>query len=69
MHLKDINEVVRFEKNSEDVRGWFSLFQAIAPCGCGDLNLKEIIKTAQKVGVKHFFVEQDIAPQSSISLK
>ena len=38
-------------------------------CGGGILNLKEIIKTAQKVGVKHFFVEQDIATQPSDSLK
>lgn len=69
MHLKDMKEVVRFEKNGEDAREWFSLFPAIAPCGGGVLNLKEIIKTAQKVGVKHFFVEQDIAPQPSVSLK
>lgn len=69
MHIKDMKEVVRFEKNGEDAREWFSLLPFIAPCGSGVLNLKEIIKTAQKVGVKHFFVEQDIAPQPSVSLK
>lgn len=68
MHLKDMKEAVRFEKNGENSSEWFSLFPAITSCGDGVLNLKEIIQTAQKVGVKHFFVEQDIAPQPQQSL-
>lgn len=69
MHLKDMKEAVRFKTNGEDSREWFSLFPAITSCGNGVLNLKEIVKTAQKNGVKHFFVEQDIAPQPRVSLQ
>lgn len=69
MHLKDMKETVRFQKNGEDSREWFSLLPAITSCGDGVLNLKEIVKTAKKMGVKRFFVEQDIAPQPKLSLQ
>ncbi len=69
MHLKDMKEAVRFANKGEDSGEWFSLFPAITSCGEGVLNLKEIVKTAQEVGVKHFYVEQDIAPQPRVSLQ
>jgi hypothetical protein len=33
------------------------------------LKVTEIIKKAQSVGVKHFFVEQDMVAQPEIALK
>ncbi len=69
MHLKDMKEKVRFSGNGGDSGQWIELFPYMTTAGNGILDLKTIISKAQKAGVKHFFVEQDMVAEPETALK
>ncbi len=69
MHLKDMKEKVRFSGDGGDSGQWIDLFPYMTTAGSGILDLKTIIPKAQKAGVKHFFVEQDMVAEPETALK
>ena len=69
MHLKDMKEKQIFDGDGESPEQWYKLFPNMTSCGDGIADLESIINTAKKVGVKHFFVEQDMAKNPEIVLQ
>jgi sugar phosphate isomerase/epimerase len=69
MHLKDMKEKVRFSGDGGDAGQWIELFPYMTSAGNGILDLGKIIPVAQKSGVKHFFVEQDMVAEPETALK
>lgn len=69
MHLKDMSEEKQFSGDGGDPSQWIALFPYMSTCGQGVFDLDSIISTAKKVGVKHFFVEQDMVANPKIALK
>jgi sugar phosphate isomerase/epimerase len=69
MHLKDMKEKKTFSGDGGDSQQWIELFPYMTTAGSGVLDLKKIIAQAQKSGVKHFFVEQDMVANPEIALK
>ena len=55
MHVKDMKKGVAIGKltGSEDVRN------DVAALGSGQIDLAATLKTAQEIGVKHFFIEDE----------
>lgn len=69
MHLKDMKEKVRFSGDGGNASEWIALFPYMTSAGSGVLDLKSIIATGQKMGVKHFYVEQDMVDHPEVALK
>ncbi len=69
MHLKDMKQKKQFSGDGGDSQQWIELFPYMTSAGQGVLDLPSIIDKAQKAGVKHFFVEQDMVAQPEIALK
>lgn len=69
MHVKNMKEMKRFSGDGGDSNQWIELFPYMTTAGEGVLDLKSIITQAQKSGVKHFFVEQDIVANPEVELK
>jgi sugar phosphate isomerase/epimerase len=69
LHLKDMKEKKQFSGDGNNAPQWIELFPYMTTAGDGVLGVKEIVKKAQAVGVKHFFVEQDMVAQPEIALK
>jgi sugar phosphate isomerase/epimerase len=69
MHVKNMKEKKRFSGDGGDSNQWIELFPYMATAGEGVLDLKTIIVQAQKSGVKHFFVEQDMVVNPEVELK
>jgi sugar phosphate isomerase/epimerase len=69
MHVKNMKKKVRFSGDGSDPAQWIELFPFMATADDGVLDLKSILSTAQKSGVKHFFVEQDMVKDPEIALK
>ena len=69
MHVKDMKELVRFKGDGGNPAQWIELFPYITSVGNGVLDIKSILAQAQKSGVKHFFVEQDIAADPMVDLQ
>jgi len=69
MHVKNMSKKVRFATDGADSKEWIELFPFMTTTGDGVLNLKSIIEAAQKSGMEHFFVEQDIVADPEINLK
>jgi sugar phosphate isomerase/epimerase len=69
MHVKDMKEIVHFSGDGGSANEWIELFPHMATAGSGALNLKSIIDTGLKTGVKHFYVEQDMVASPEIALK
>lgn len=61
MHVKDMREKARFSGDGGDASQWMALFPQMTTAGNGVLDLPAILGTAKRVGVEHFFVEQDLA--------
>jgi sugar phosphate isomerase/epimerase len=62
MHVKDMSKRVRFTGDGGDYEQWMSLFPYMADAGSGVLDLRTILSHAKRSGVRHFLVEQDLAP-------
>jgi sugar phosphate isomerase/epimerase len=69
MHIKDMTKRVRFAGDGGDAQQWMALFPFIADAGSGVLDLPAILAQAKKSGVQHFFVERDLAPNPTETLK
>jgi sugar phosphate isomerase/epimerase len=69
MHVKNMKQKVRFSGDGGDPKQWIELFPYMATADDGVFDLKSIIEAAQKSGVKHFFVEQDMVKDPEIALK
>ncbi len=69
MHLKDMKEKLTFDGDGENPEQWYKLFPNMTSCGDGIAELESIIETARNVGVKYFYVEQDMAKNPEIVLK
>lgn len=69
MHVKNMTKKVRFATDGSDSKEWIELFPFMTTTGDGVLQLKPIIEAAQKSGMDHFFVEQDIVASPEINLK
>lgn len=69
MHVKNMKKKVRFSGDGSDPAQWIELFPYMATADDGVLDLKSILTAAQKSGVKHFFVEQDMVKDPEIALK
>ncbi len=61
MHVKDMKERARFAGDGGDASQWMALFPKMTTAGSGVLELPKILAAAKRVGVEHFFVEQDLA--------
>ncbi|MBT3753859.1 MAG: sugar phosphate isomerase/epimerase [Flavobacteriaceae bacterium] len=69
MHLKDMKENILFDGDGESFKEWIALFPNMTSCGKGVADIKGIINKAKEVGVKHFYVEQDMAQNPQIVLQ
>ncbi len=68
LHIKDMKEKKTFAGDGGGMNDWMPMFPLMASAGEGVLNVAEIIKVAKKVGVEHFFVEQDMVANPEIAL-
>jgi sugar phosphate isomerase/epimerase len=69
MHVKDMTKKMRFSGDGSDSKQWIELFPNINDAGSGALDLKATITEAKKSGMKHFFVERDLAPTPEENLR
>ena len=69
MHIKDMTEVVRFAGDGGDPSQWIELFPNMTDAGSGVLDLAAIITQAGKSGVRHYFLERDLAPTAESTLE
>lgn len=69
MHIKDMKEKVHFSGDGGNSNQWIELFPYITTAGNGVLDLADIIETGKKCGVKHFYIEHDVAPDPKVDLK
>lgn len=68
LHIKDMKEKKTFAGDGGGMNDWMPMFPLMASAGEGVLNVAEIIKVAKKVGVEHYFVEQDMVANPEIAL-
>ncbi len=61
MHIKDMSEIVRFEGRGQTSQEWMALFPYMRDAGDGVLDLPRILAEAERCGVRHFFLERDLA--------
>ncbi len=69
MHVKDMKEKRRFSGDGGSPQEWVELFPFMTTAGDGIMDLRSITLKAQKAGVKHFYVEQDMVQNPEIALK
>lgn len=69
MHLKDMKEITTFKGDGGTSDQWIELFPLMTSVGKGAMDIPAIVDAAQKSGVKHFFVEQDVVANPKVALK
>jgi sugar phosphate isomerase/epimerase len=69
MHVKNASEQIRFSGDGTTPDQYFQLFSKMADPGEGVFDVKGIINEAVRSGVKHFFVERDLAKDAMATLK
>lgn len=69
MHIKDMKERVRFSGDGGDAAQWMELFPHMTTAGSGVLDLPSILEHARASGVRHLFVEQDLAANPAEELQ
>lgn len=69
LHVKDMRELKTFTGDGGNMGEWMGLFPYLADAGAGVLDLENILTTAKKVGVKHFFLEKDLTPEPEKALQ
>jgi sugar phosphate isomerase/epimerase len=69
MHVKDMTKRVLFPGDGSNPQQWMELFPYITDAGEGVLDLKTIISHAQKSGVEHFIIENDVITNPKESLE
>lgn len=60
LHVKDMKTAARFAGDGGDASQWMALFGEMTTAGNGVLPLPAILGAAKRVGVEHYFVEQDL---------
>jgi sugar phosphate isomerase/epimerase len=68
MHVKDMSKKMRFAGDGNDAQQWFALFPYMTTAGAGVFDLEKILGTAKRVGVEHFYVEQDMVADPDAAL-
>ena len=68
LHLKDASESFRFSGDGGTPDQWMEGFSKMSDPGDGIFDIKSIIKEGQKSGVKHFYLERDLAPNPMATL-
>lgn len=69
MHLKDMKEKARFSGDGGDPSQWMELFPYMTTVGSGVIDMPSIISVGEKIGVKHYYVEQDFVKNPEVALK
>jgi sugar phosphate isomerase/epimerase len=69
MHLKDMKKQMSFSGDGGDPSQWMELFPNITDAGTGVLDLKNIVIHAQRSGMEHFIIENDVVKDPAASLK
>ena len=69
MHIKDMVEIAHFEGDGGKPDEWIGLFPKMADAGAGVLDLKSILRAAQASGVKHYYLERDMASDPENTLR
>lgn len=69
MHVKDMSKKMHFSGDGGDSKQWIELFPYMTTAGNGVLDLRTILTTAKKTGVRHFIVEQDMVADPEVALK
>ena len=69
LHLKDMKEITHFKGDGGSSDQWIELFPLMTSVGKGAIDIPAIVGAAQKSGVTHFFVEQDIVENPRVALK
>lgn len=69
MHVKDMSKRVHFSGDGGNPQQWIELFPYITDAGSGVLDLKTILSHAQKSGVEHFVIENDVITNPKDSLE
>tara|TARA_E500000318_G_scaffold37374_1_gene36064 strand:- start:1745 stop:2701 length:957 start_codon:yes stop_codon:yes gene_type:complete len=69
MHLKDMKEITTFKGDGGTSDQWIALFPLMTSVGKGAMDIPAIVEAAQKSGVEHFFVEQDVVENPKVALK
>jgi sugar phosphate isomerase/epimerase len=63
MHIKDMSQIVRFEGRGQTPQEWMALFPHMRDAGAGVLDLQGILAQAHQSGVRHYFLERDLAAE------
>ena len=61
MHVKDMAEPVRFSGRGQTPQEWMAVFPLMRDAGAGILDMQRLLAAAHRSGVKHFFLERDLA--------
>lgn len=68
IHVKDMTKQARFAGDGGDPAQWVPLFPFMTTAGSGVLDLPRILAHAQRAGVQHFYVEQDLVADPEAAL-
>lgn len=69
LHIKDMTEAVTFRGDGSTPDQWFELFPYMTSAGEGVMDLEGIIAEAERGGVNHFLIEQDMVANPEVALK
>lgn len=69
LHLKDASAPVRFSGDGGTADQWMTEFPKMADPGDGVLKVDKIVKVAQEIGLQHYYLERDLAPQPEQTLR
>ena len=69
LHIKDMSKAVQFSGDGGTQNQWFELFPYATDAGSGVMDLKTILAQSEKIGVEHYFVERDLAPNAKEALE
>jgi sugar phosphate isomerase/epimerase len=69
LHIKDSSEPFRFAGDGSTPDQWMAGFPKMADPGTGVLGVAEIVATAAANGTEHFFLERDLAPEPTKTLR
>lgn len=63
LHIKDMKKLSYFSGDGSTPDQWMELFPNLVAAGEGVIPIPEIIKVAAEIGVDHYFIEHDFAPE------
>ncbi|MCP4977477.1 MAG: sugar phosphate isomerase/epimerase [Maribacter sp.] len=68
LHLKDSKEKIQFSGTGSNPQEWRELFGYMTDPGDGVFEISKIIEKASKIGVDHYYLERDMAPDPMATL-